>query len=374
MSNYFRTAPRFVLLAALLGAISLAWSFDTAAAQAPKPKKVKAAKDSTDTLPKKFKASKLFKSEAPFEMTLTGNFKKLRREKSGTTVWHPVTVAYADSAGKPVEIPLRARTRGIWRLKNCDFPPLRLNFTSKTTKGTQFDDLDEPKLVSYCRSGGNGEQWLLQEFQLYRVYALLTPISHQTRLLRVTYTDSATGKPEFTRLAFMVDDPRRMGERLGGRIFARKGAGPDDVDPAQAATMFLFQYMIGNTDFSVSGLHNAELIQMPNGEISPVAYDFDFSGAVNATYATSDPSLRIKTVRQRQFRGYCAIKTQYPAAIALFQAKKNEIYALYSDAIGALMDKGVVRETLEYFDDFYKDVKTQKDFERNLFGDCTQAS
>ena len=69
----------------------------------------------------------------------------------------------------------------------------------------------------------------------------------------------------------------------------------------------------------------------------------------------------MKKVRQRLFRGYCAFRDEYPAAIALFQAKKDAIYALYHDDIGKLMDQGVVRETLEYFDEFYKDLKNPRD-------------
>ena len=46
---------------------------------------------------------------------------------------------------------------------------------------------------------------------------------------------------------------------------------------------FLFEYFIGNTDFSFNGLHNGELVLRPNGApLTPIGYDFDFSGAVNA--------------------------------------------------------------------------------------------
>ncbi|MEO7520286.1 MAG: hypothetical protein ABIW79_00580 [Gemmatimonas sp.] len=346
----------------------------TPPAKAPKAAKVAkndAKKTDNDTGPKKPKVSKLFKAESPaVEAVFTANLKQLRREKKEGAPYHPATISYTDSTGKKVDVPMRARTRGIWRLANCEFPPLRFNFANKSSKATLFDDLDEPKFVSYCKGAANAEQLVLRELQLYRIYRLLTPASHETRLMRVTYTDSATAKAEFTRYAIMVEDPARMAERMGGKMLDQKGAQSDDLDANQSAIMFLFLYMIGNTDFSISGLHNGELLRMADGRVFPVAYDFDFSGAVDAPYASPPPQLRIKSVRQRQFRGYCQIKDAYPAVVALMQSKKDAIYALYTDAIGSLMEPKSVKETLEYYDEFYKDIATPKQFDNKLYGDC----
>jgi hypothetical protein len=128
--------------------------------------------------------------------------------------------------------------------------------------------------------------------------------------------------------------------------------------------------MIGNTDFSFGGLHNSELIRTANGMILPVAYDFDYSGAVNASYAVPDPRLRIKNVRDRQFRGYCAYKDEYLKVIDVFKAKKDAIYALYADSLGQLLSPRTVKETLSYFDDFYKKIQTPKEAQRQVFDEC----
>ena len=92
-------------------------------------------------------------------------------------------MSYKDTAGSLVSVPLKARTRGIWRLRMCDFPPLRLNFSSDSVKGTIFRHLDKPKLVSYCQDRDGYERYVLQEYQLYRIYQVLTPVSHRARLL-----------------------------------------------------------------------------------------------------------------------------------------------------------------------------------------------
>jgi hypothetical protein len=128
--------------------------------------------------------------------------------------------------------------------------------------------------------------------------------------------------------------------------------------------------MIGNTDFSFGGLHNAELLALPNGQYKPIAYDFDFSGAIDAPYATPDPSLIITRVRDRQYRGWCQQNALVPTVAEQFKAKKDAIYALYSDQIGALMNPKVVKETLEYFDSFYAAIATQKEIEKKILRDC----
>lgn len=346
-------------------------------AKAAKTPKVKAPKDSTSPKNTVAKAPKLpgsafFRDTTLFEVAFTTNLRALKRDKGDKAPWHAATLSYADSSapnGMRV-VAARARTRGIWRLKNCDFPPVRLNFANKVAKGTAFEDLDEPKLVSYCRGSDTYEQFVLQEFQLYRIYRLLTPVSHQVRLLRMAYTDSATGKVGATKYAFLVEDPAQVAKAAGGKILNQQGAGPEDLEPQAATLAYVFQYFIGNVDFSFGGLHNAELIARPDGTNLPIAYDFDFSGAINAPYATPDPSLPIKRVRQRLYRGFCLQNALVPGAVAAFVAKKEQIYGLYRDQLGALMAPKEVKETLEYFDEFYKATATPKDIERNLLSDC----
>ncbi len=373
-----RHLPR-ILIRVWRSSVAIVAVANVALAQGAKParaaggdKKAKAA-DSTPKAPK-LPDSPLFRGTSVLDVTFTTNLKALKKDKGDKAPWHAATLAYADSTAPQGQrvVPVRARTRGIWRLKNCDFPPVRLNFANKEVKGSVWHDLDEPKLVSYCKGAPSYEQYVLQEYQLYRIYRLLTPASHQVRLLRMTYADSATGKVETTKYAFVIEDPAHLASRLGGKVLKAQGATPDDLDPQVATISYLFQYMIGNTDFSVSGLHNAELVAMPTGTNLPIAYDFDYSGAVDASYAAPDPSLPISSVRQRLYRGFCQQNSLVPGTVQLFQQKKVEIYALYSDAIGALMNPRTVKSTLSYFDDFYATISNPKDLERRVIKECRE--
>jgi hypothetical protein len=161
-----------------------------------------------------------------------------------------------------------------------------------------------------------------------------------------------------------------MAARLGGKLAKLKGAGIGDFEQESLALTYLFQYLIGNTDFSFNQLHNGEIVALPDGRNLPVAYDFDFSGAVNARYATPDPSVRIKRVRDRKFRGYCQMNAESAKALPIFQQKKDAIYALYADEVGRLMDPTVVRETLDYFNEFYDAIGDQGKADRVIFRDC----
>jgi len=352
-----------VLLAALLGG--------AARAQTPGTTPVQLAQATTKVDSAKHRdASAFFESQDPVEVTLTTNIGKIRGDKGDNPPWRPATLTYKGHEGSLVTVPIKARTRGIWRLKMCEFPPLRLNFSGETSKGTIFDNLDKPKLVSYCHDMDTYEQYILQEYQLYRVYQLITPVSHKARLIKFIYADSADGKVRARRYGFIMEEPKALAARLGGKVMEQKGAGGENLDPLQDALFGVFQYFIGNTDFSVSQLHNVELFFNEQGDVMPIAYDFDFSGAVNARYATVDSSLRISNVRERLFRGYCTDAESYKKAFAIFNEKKPEIYALYSDSIGKLMDKGRVRETLSYFDEFYETINNGREAKRSIIESC----
>lgn len=339
-------------------------------AQTQEPAKQVAVASSQATPNEKAPTPAFFQSQDPIEVTLTANIGKLRGDKSPEPPWRPATISYRGADGNALTVPLRLRTRGIWRLRMCDFPPLRLNFAGATAKGSIFHELDKPKLVSYCQNADDHEQYVLQEFQLYRIYHLLTPMSHKARLLKLTYADSASGKIRAKRYGFLLEEPNALAARLGGKVMEQKGALPGDLDPFQDALVGVFQYMIGNTDFSINGLHNVELLFREDGSVFPIAYDFDFAGAVNARYATPDQKLNLPNVRQRLFRGYCADANSYAKVFDLFKEKKPEIYSLYSDEIGKLMDRGTVKATLRYFDEFYETINDPRSAKRSIIASC----
>jgi hypothetical protein len=309
-----------------------------------------------------------FASTEPFDVAITTNIRRIRADKEDKAPWRPATLTYTDAAGKKIDVPMRLRTRGIWRLKNCEFPPLRMNFRHEETKGTLLSGLDKPKLVNFCENADAHENYIIQEMQLYRIFNLLTPASHRARLLRVSYIDSASGKTHAKRMAILVEEPETMAARLGSPLVEIKGATTSDLDAYNDALVGVFQYMIGNTDWSTYALHNMELVREEDGDYIPIPYDFDFAGAIDAPYATPDPKLKLARVRQRLYRGFCHEEPEFQKVFSLFNEKKDAIYALYNDPIGRSLPKKTVAETLGYFDEFYQTINDSKRA-RNLIVD-----
>jgi hypothetical protein len=364
-SNPRRALVVALVIAALFPAALLKAQEDSAAVKEANAmrKAVKRAKDS----------EAFYLASTPLELKLTTNIKRIRGDKGETAPWRPATLSYTDATGKLVTIQTQVRTRGIWRLKNCEFPPLRLNFKAEQTKGTLLEGIDKPKLVSFCRNNDTYEEYITQEMQLYRIYGLLTPASHRARLLHLSYADSASGKTEATRMAILLEEPEVVAARLGGVLIDLKGATPSDLVPYQDALASVFQYFIGNTDWSTYALHNVELVRNSDGDHLPIPYDFDFSGVVDASYATVDPSLTVQRVRDRLYRGFCGYKPEdFAKVFSLFNEKRSAIYALYTDSIGSHLSKHTVQSTLKYFDDFYKTINDPHRAKNEILDACVK--
>jgi hypothetical protein len=65
-----------------------------------------------------------------------------------------------------------------------------------------------------------------------------------------------------------------------------------------------------------------------------VPFDFDFSGLVDAEYATVAPELGTRSVRQRVFRGICDPSTDWDAAFAHFAARRDDVLELADEIQG----------------------------------------
>jgi hypothetical protein len=314
--------------------------------------------------------TRLFRSDTVLPVTLRTDFRSLRRDRDTTkVVWRDATLSYAESGGA-VTTPLRVRTRGIYRLKNCDDPPIRLAFDDSTARGTLFKGLRHPKLVVACESGNLHQQLILQEYAVYRVLQLITPVSLSARLLRVTFEDVGGRTRPQTSLAFITEDPQRLARRLGGMVDQAGGISMKDLSSYNAALLGVFQYFIGNTDFSLPGLHNATTIIVQD-TILPLMWDFDWSGVVDAPYARPDPRLPIHRVRDRLWRGRCLSAAELEPVLARFEAQRDSIAAMYRAIPG--LEPRELQKTLSYFDEFYRAIADRARFVRRLVEpDCLQ--
>jgi hypothetical protein len=130
----------------------------------------------------------------------------------------------------------------------------------------------------------------------------------------------------------------------------------------------LFQYLIGNTDFSFAALHNTRAVQLRDGTVLPVAYDFDFSGLVAAHYATPDPRMGIRKVTERRFRGPCKPLDVYMEAAKPFVAQKAAMLSAIDKVPGATKDdRGWASDFLA---EFFQRVEKPQDLKRHVVEMC----
>ena len=313
-----------------------------------------------------------YDDQSILRFTLVADFKQFRRDaRDQKAPYRAAHIKYLEG-GKEVVVPVKMKPRGIWRRKSCDLPPVRLNFDKDSTHKTIFTKQNRIKLVVPCKNNDESEQYVLSEFQLYRAYNLLTPLSFKARLAHVAFVDSKKGDTVQNRYAFLGEEPEDAAARMGGKSLALKNAQGDDMDEISRAMFGVFQYFIGNTDFSVTQLHNVLLLRRDSifGLAFPVARDFDWSGAVDARYAFPDYRLPIKNVRQRLMKGDCASPAAFDSVFSIFHARKDAIYALYSDSLAAGMKPDVVKKTLKYFDDFYETINNPRDAKDLIVSAC----
>jgi len=322
----------------------------------------------------------LFATHEVLELTLEADFHTIKREdrSQDSEEERPGMVRWSSPDLAMDSLEIQIRTRGNFRLsrRNCEFPPLRLNLKKKTTKGTLFGGQDKLKLVVPCKLGQDyWEQYVLMEYMAYRTLNALTDISFRVRLARVTFVDTSGEDDPFTRYAFVIEDDAVLALRNHARKIEWSAGQLDPrlLEPHQAILVDVFQYMIGNTDWSGAEMHNMELLTTFENVTYTVPFDFDFSGLVNTRYSSPDPSLPIDRVRQRLFRGFCPdqmprTQAQYDEVYALFLEKKDEIYEIWRGLEG--LEKGRMEDTLEYFDDFYDIIGNPDLIEARMIRNC----
>ena len=238
------------------------------------------------------------------------------------------------------------------------------------TAHTLFAKQGSLKLTVQCRGGSSWANYLLEEYLIYRAYNLLTERSFRARLARVTYVDARGKHPAETRHAFFVEDDDRMARRNDLKVFPQKGVYQNELNFDQTGLTMVFQYMIGNTDFAVSALHNIVLIRDSAGVVYPVPYDFDWSGVIWTPYAQPDVRLPIRTVRQRIFRGTCRAPEELTVLFGRFNAQKDAMYALYHGLESEGLEPNRVKQALDYYDQFFKIINDPGDTRREFIRTC----
>jgi hypothetical protein len=318
----------------------------------------------------------LFQSNEVLEVRLTAPMETLLTERPFEEEL-PGKLQYTDAAGQAIELNINVRTRGKFRRDqaNCLFPPLRLNFKKSETKDTLFHKQNKVKLVSHCQVKFDYQQGLLREYVAYRILNVMTDISFRVRLLKITYADSDNKRPDETRYAFIIEHRDRLAKRHGKTVLDVPRINSKYLNHEYMNLISVYHYLIGNTDFSqIRGAegerccHNHVLLGNEGEKTWSVPYDFDQSGLVDAPYALAAPRFRLRSVRQRLYRGRCYNNEILQQTIAAYQDKREEILATVSEV--DMANNRARKDMTDYIEKFYKTLDSERRVNGELIKRC----
>ena len=306
----------------------------------------------------------LFSTSDVFPLTLTADFKTINKDRrvEGKVPYPAILTVEGQGGTKTLHVKLQ--TRGHFRLRqtSCSFVPLRVEFTREEVAGTIFDGQKALKLITHCQSDKEYEQYTMREYLTYRALNLLTPRSFRARLSKVSYVQATDNKPVISRLGLFLEDDDDVARRMDGRIMDLPRAKFKDVDADLMTLTSAFEYMIGNTDFSIYALHNYVLVRLQDRKTYAVPYDFDMSGLVNASYAIPDKAFGLKTVKDRYYRGPCRPLEEVEPILAQFRTQKANILALFESLPDLSREQR--KDAKDYLEDFFRDLDRPNDVKR----------
>jgi len=250
----------------------------------------------------------------------------------------------------------KARVRGRFRRRICNFPPIKIKFDKDDLKASNLKKHNELKLVTHCLDDKEGEQNLLREYLAYKLYEQISPYHYRAQLIKIKYVDQVSGESLKT-YGILLEDEKELAARYDTDLCEDcYSLTRDSLDLENLYNLSLFQYMIGNADWSIPMLRNVKMLRDDKTGIFYAApYDFDFTGLVNASYASPDPTLNIKTVRERVFLGLAESNEELEPAIDYFLEKKPALMRTIEDF--RFLKKVDREDIMAYIESFYREIE-----------------
>ena len=297
-----------------------------------------------------------FASEEPLEMTLSFDIKGLVKTKSKPE-YFDATLTVKNSDTDSIIQDIKVKARGYFRCSFCSFPPLMMKFKNKDSEPIQIEG-KTLKLVTHCQQLAKFDQYVMKEYLAYKMLNKLdSNYSFKTRLVRVNYVDINKSKVIYTAYGILIENETMLAQRNNAVVIKSDKLTPRDMNPVAMNRMALFNYMIGNTDWSVQMQHNIKILVSYNlpGHAIPVLYDFDYSGLVNTFYAAPFEELPIKEVTERYYQGVCTSPNKLKPIIDEFAGLKDSMLGTIQDfPYLSKNDKKMAESYIRSFYDMYR--------------------
>lgn len=253
------------------------------------------------------------------------------------------------------------RPRGNMRRKISYIPPIKLKLSKKNLKSKGLEKFNKIKMVAQFRGGPMAEQYVIKEFHAYKMYNMISPYSFRVQLIRLTLRDQSAKKRVVKYYGFLIEPMEELADRFNGVEIEREKVRTGFLVEKEFHRMSLFQYMIGNTDWSVGNSHNLKLLKVPElTKMVAIPYDFDYAGLVNAVYAAPFHTLPIKKVTDRLYRGNTFSEEDIEEIIPQFEERAGDLIQLLETC--NYLDNRSKKHTVAYMRSFFKECKRRKSF------------
>ncbi len=236
-----------------------------------------------------------------------------------------------ESGEELLDIEMRARTRGNMRKKICDLPPLKIDFNKKALKKLGYAPLDKIKLVVPCLDDSQKTDYLFREYLVYKMYEEIDTLALRTKLIDLRVFD--TNGDTLHVPAFILEDEENYSRRIGGEIVESGVIRSEGLNRQSYLRLAFFQYLIANSDWSISGRHNINTIKFEHMDrLVAAAYDFDYCGIVNQEYSNSAHAFPRVDMDQKKIRLKQISRDEIRDLLAFYNPKKKTLMRMCEEA------------------------------------------
>lgn len=311
-----------------------------------------------------------FDREEPLHITLEFDIKTYQATREAEEYQEAKLIYIADDS-TTVSYPVRLKTRGVFRKSFCVIPPFWMNIRKSGIAADALAGVTKIKVVTHCNRREFYQDYVLKEYLAYKLYNIISPYSFRVRLLRITFIDTGRNNQTTEAWAFAIEHKQQLAARMNADIIEDEKLSRRNMNPTYMDKLALFNYMIGNTDYSITGLHNVELLKPRDAEpagIIPVPYDFDFTGFVDAVYARPSNNSYISDIHVRRYTGLCRPDAVFEKLVEEFGAKSREIHLLLQQFPYLSLEQKM--EMLRFVESFYTELAMEDFIERKLKPSC----
>jgi len=166
--------------------------------------------------------------------------------------------------------------------------------------------------------------------------------------VRMTYPNPDKPNRSIVNYAFFTEHFKSVAKRNGAELLPRKNFDHEKLDAHSADLVALFEYMIGNTDWSIVRERNIVLLQDSNGLLQP--------------------GLSIDQVTERQYLGFCHPDTDWDALFEFFLDRQETLLSMVAEIPG--LKKQSIKVANRFLERFFSTLQSSKSREKKIVSQC----